>query len=126
MVNTKFELYKIKREIKRSGATVEFLRPGQNEYGEKDESSLVSLYVSKGLYHELNSHISVTTGETTQYRSKKIPAIMLPFSEINPIGLRTGDIAKINNKEFRITKVENIQEWNIICDINLEVEDVGL
>lgn len=125
MINNSFEVYKIKREIKRSGTQFEILKPSENEYGEKDENVLVSLYVSKGLYHEINSHISLTTGETTQYRSVKQPAIMVPFEEVSQLNLQTGYIVKINNKNFRLVKVANIHEWNLIADISLEAEDVG-
>lgn len=125
MINNRFEIYKIKREIKRSGTQFEVLKPSENEYGEKDENVLVSLYVSKGLYHEINSHISLTTGETTQYRSVKQPAIMVPFEEVSQLNLQTGYIVKINNKNFRLVKVANIHEWNLIADISLEAEDVG-
>lgn len=130
MINNRFEVYKIKREIKRSGTQFEILKTGENEYGEKDESVLVSVYASKGLYHEIDtqvgSHITLTTGVTTQWRSLKRPAIMVPFEEVSQLNFQTGYIVKINNKNFRLVKVINIHEWNLIADISLEDVDVGL
>ena len=34
MINTQFEAYKIKRELKRSGIDYEFKRSGVNDFGE--------------------------------------------------------------------------------------------
>ena len=39
--------------------------------------------------------------------------------------LKINDFVIINNKTFKVTGVTNIQEWNIICDISLEVVDNG-
>ena len=126
MVNTKFEVYKIQREIKRSGVDVEFCRPSENEYGEKDYNNIVSIGSIRGLYHEISTHISLQTGEITQYRTKKEPALLSIWNDVNLHNLRTGDIAIVNGKNFLVTKVANIQEWNLIADINLEVQDIGL
>ena len=98
MINTQFEAYKIKRELKRSGIDYEFKRSGLNDFGEPD-NKLVTVGIIKGLYHEQNSNIQITTGDTTQVRTKKIPMILCLYG------------------------ITNIQEWNIISDISLEVVD---
>ena len=125
MMNTKFEAYKIKRELKRSGIDYEFIRNGKNDFGEPtDEPKTVGTL--KGLYHEQNGTIQITTGDTTQTRTKKVPMILCLYEDTASLALQIGDIVKINAKTFKVTGVTNIQEWNIISDISLEVVDSGI
>lgn len=129
MVNTTFEAYKVKREIKRSGTVYEFTRDPKNEFGEPEPDPVDNMGVLgsvRGLYHEQNSNVSITTGETTQVRTKKIPMVLCLWDDLKPLQLEVGDKTKINGKVFKVTGVVNIQEWSIIADISLEVVDVGI
>lgn len=122
MINTQFEAYKIKRELKRSGIDYEFKRSSVNDFGEPvGEPTVVGTI--RGLYHEQNSSVQVTTGDTTQVRTKKIPMILCLYEDAASLVLQVGDELKINNKTLKVTGVVNIQEWNIIADISLEVVD---
>lgn len=124
MINTRFEAYKIKRELKRSGIDYEFKRAGKDDFGEfTDEPNIVGKL--RGLYHEQNSTIQITTGETTQTRTKKVPMILCLYEDTASLVLQVGDIVKINAKTFKVTGVTDIQEWNLISDISLEVVDSG-
>ena len=132
MINKNFEEYKVRREINRSGVSCKFYRPQENTYGELDQNNSVSLSIVQegqkidtffGLYHEVNSHVKLETGTTTQYRTLKVPAFLIPYKDIQGLELRTNDLAEINGKKFVITKVGNIQEWNLIADIYLEAID---
>ena len=122
MINTQFEAYKIKRELKRSGIDYEFKRSGVNDFGEPGGEPTV-VGTIRGLYHEQNSSVQVTTGDTTQVRTKKIPMILCLYEDAASLVLQVGDELKINNKTLKVTGVVNIQEWNIIADISLEVVD---
>lgn len=122
MINTQFEAYKIKRELKRSGIDYEFKRSSVNDFGEPVGESIV-VGTIRGLYHEQNSSVQVTTGDTTQVRTKKIPMILCLYEDAASLVLQVGDELKINNKTLKVTGVVNIQEWNIIADISLEVVD---
>ena len=125
MINTKFEVYKIKRELKRSGIDYEFKRTEKDEFGEPtDELNVVGKL--RGLYHEQNSSIQITTGDTTQTRTKKVPMILCLYEDAASLVLQIGDIVKINAKTLKVTGVTNIQEWNLISDISLEVVDNGI
>ena len=126
MINKKFEVYKVQREIRRSGTKVKLLRPSENDYKEKDYGALSQIAEIDCLYHEVNSRISLQTGEITQYRTKKEPAFLALWQDIGPLNLRTGDIAEINGNSYLVIKVANIQEWNLIADVYLEVQDIGL
>src|SRR5690554_5120976 len=97
MINKKFEAYKVKRELKRSGIEYQFERFGKNKFGEPNDV-LSEIGKLKGLYHEKNSSIQITTGDTTQIRTKKIPMILCLYDDAAFLGLKPGDIVKINNK----------------------------
>lgn len=125
MINTQFEAYKIKRELKRSGIDYEFKRPDVNDFGEPVGEPIV-VGTIRGLYHEQNSSVQVTTGDTTQVRTKKIPMILCLYEDTARLALVVGDIVTINTKTFKVTGVVNIQEWNLISDISLEVVDSGI
>lgn len=125
MINTKFEAYKIKRELKRSGTDYEFKRIEKNVFGESTNGEKV-VGTIKGLYHEQNGSIQITTGDTTQTRTKKVPMILCLYEDTASLVLQIGDIVKINTRTFKVTGVTNIQEWNLISDISLEVIDNGV
>lgn len=125
MINTTFEAYKVKREITRNGSQYEFKRFGKNEVGEPNGQS-VSVGIVSGIYHEQNSSIRITTGDTTSVRTKKIPTILCLYESITPLGLQVGDFTVINSKTFKITGILNIQEWGIVSDISMEVTDNGI
>lgn len=125
MVNTRFEAYKLKRELKRSGIDYEFQRLGVNDFGEPDDEPTV-VGSLKGLYHEQNSNIEITTGDTTRVRTKKIPMILCLFDDATSLALKIDDFLFINKKKFKVTGIVNIQEWSIISDISLEVVDDGV
>ena len=125
MINTRFEAYKIKRELKRSGIDYEFKRASVNDFGEPVGKPIV-VGTIRGLYHEQNSSVQITTGDTTQVRTKKIPMILCLYEDTARLALAVGDTVTINAKTFKVTGIVNIQEWNIISDISLEVVDSGI
>lgn len=124
-MTTKFEAAKLKKELKTSGINYEFKRLKVNDFGEPISDGEVVTTI-KGLYHEQNSNVQITTGETTQIRTKKIPMILCLYDDAALVALKVGDVVKINSKTFKVTGVVNIQEWNIIADISLEVVDDGV
>lgn len=122
MINKQFEEYKIKIELKRSGIDYEFKRAIKNDFGEPSgEPEFIGKL--KGIYHEENSNIQITTGDTTQVRTKKIPMILCLYEDTANLVLSVGDVVKINEKTLKVTGIVNISEWNIIADISLEVVD---
>ena len=119
MINKQFEAYKIKREIRRSGETYTFMRPSLNEFGEPsgNETEVGSL---RGLYHEQNSNVQLTTGDTTQIRTKKLPMILCIYEDAKTLNLQLGDKLYLNDRILKVVSLVNIQEWNIIGDLSLE------
>lgn len=125
MVNKSFEVYKVKRELKRSGRDYKFTRPGVNDFGEPlDKEEEVGEL--RGLYHEQSEHIAVTMSDTTQVRTKKVPSILCLYEDVASLALVVGDRVKLNEKTMKVTGVVNIQEWNLIADVSLEVVDNGV
>lgn len=125
MVNTRFEAYKIKRELKRSGSEYEFVRESRNEFKEPIPGG-EPVGKIKCLYHEQNSAIQITTGDTTQIRNKKVPMLLCTYDDAAQLNLRVGDKVRINGKTFYVTGIINVQEWSIVADISLEVVDNGV
>ena len=125
MVNTRFEAYKIKRELKRSGTEYEFKRYSENDFKEtSDKPILIGKIV--GLYHEQSSGVSLTSNEATQVRTKKIPMILCLYEDVILLDLKVGDFVELNTRIFKVVGIINIQEWNIVSDISLEVVDSGI
>lgn len=125
MLNIRFEAYKVRRELKRSGTDYKFERAKRNEFGEPTDS-LEVVGTLKGLYHEQNGSVQIVTGDTTQTRTKKIPMIFCLYEEAVSLVLQIGDTVKMNGKTFKVTGVVNVQEWNLVSDISLEVVDNGV
>lgn len=138
MICTKFELYKIKREIKRQGIQFDFYRFEKNDFGEIDASGTPTFIHSiKGLYHEFTAHMTdtyiVMTGtETATTRTKKTPQCMCLYDDVlftNSSGeqdhIKEGDYVKYNDRLLRVSGISNIQEWNTIVDIAFEEIDDG-
>ena len=121
-MNTRFEAYKIQRELKRSGIEFEFERLGKNEFGESNEEVTKSFKI-KGLYHEQNGYITITKREAAKTRTKKTPMILCLYEDVVKSGLQIGDRVRMNNKTFKVNGIVNVQEWNIISDISLEFID---
>lgn len=122
-LNTKFEAYKIKRELKRSGVPFTFFRNGVNEFGEQDDTVGVQIATIVGLYHEQSVRIEERVGDSSVTRTKKVPVILCMFPEASI--LQRGDVLVYNGKRYKVIGVANIQEWGIVADINLEVFDNG-
>lgn len=126
MINTKFEAYKVNREIKRSGSSYEFSRSLENEFGEPETGvDPQDIGTLKALYHEENSNIQFQNGENVITRTKKIPMLLCLYDSWTSLGLKVGDFTFINGKKFVVTGCVNVQEWSIIADVSLEVFDGG-
>ena len=124
MINKKFEAYKISREIKRSGYNFTFKRKAKNDFNEPSKEAIIVGNLL-GIYHEQNSNIAISTGDTTQYRTKKIPMILCLYSDVSKLKLNVDDFVIFNSKTFKVTGITNVQEWSIVSDISLEVFDDG-
>lgn len=135
MINNRFVLYQVKREIKRNPTKMKFYRRELNEFGEPDgEPKFLCEYT--GLYHEHNPHMldsyKILTGQTLgTYTGDKFPQIMVPYEDFwikdgdKTIGVQKGDEVNWNGRLLRVTGISNVQEWNLLYDISFEEVDDG-
>ncbi len=135
MINNRFVLYQVKREIKRNPTKMKFYRRELNEFGEpNDEPTFLCEYT--GLYHEHNPHMldsyKILTGQVLgTYTGDKYPQIMVPYEDFwikdgdKTIGVQKGDEVNWNGRLLRVTGVSNVQEWNLLYDISFEEVDDG-
>lgn len=118
-----FERRKLEKELARHGKEFVFLKKKENQYGEAVGDEIVVTKIL-GLFHEQSVVSQLNTVEGMQYRTKKIPMILCLYSrEIEKIKL--GDYVLFNGKRFNFVSTENINEWNLIADISLELVDNG-
>ena len=138
MVNRKFEVYKVKREIKQSGITFAFWRFPKNAFGEVDtDKEPEYLCTVRGIYHEFTAHMTdtvvlLTSSETAIVRNKKTPQCLCEYDSIlftNESGqsdsIKNGDYVFYNNRVMKVSGMFNVMEWNMLVDISFEEVDDG-
>lgn len=115
------ELCKVSREIQRNGDRAdvyEVILDEDGEYQKKNKTDNVSV-----LFHITKGFVSQSIGDATISRSKGQPAFLMTFSEAEKI--EVGNIVLYNGKYYRVVEKNNIQEYNIVVDVSLEVFDDG-
>lgn len=122
MLNMKFEVYKVKREIERFGRLFDVYKLGKNEYGESiGEPNKVCSF--SGLYHEVNEKSELRVGSFVRYRTELKPMILALYDDVKT--LKVDDYIMLNNKKFKVVGLNDIYQNNIVCDISLDVVDNG-
>lgn len=133
MINTRFEAYKLRREIRRSGIDFTFRRPaGVNDFGEPT-GDLVEVATVRGIYHETNAYVTQTVGDAATTRTKKQPMILCLMDDFRDSGVLEGDVVEMPlraseslSKAFSFVACVDVQEWGIVADLSLRgVEDDG-
>ena len=98
------ELNKVKREIKTHGRSYEVKRTILNNYGEDtDEQQSITESVSDG----------------SKTHSKGQPKLMVAYDD--SVLIKNGDTIQINENIYKVIEKNNIQEFNIVCDISMEL-----
>lgn len=131
MINTKFEAYKLKREVRRSGVDFEFKRRKLDKFNEPTDE-LETVATIRGLYHETNSYVTETVGDAATTRTKKQPMLLCLVDDVSGSDLRQGDeiqiplrSSKMTSKTLRYVGCVDIQNWGIIADLSFEEVDEG-
>lgn len=114
----KLELHKVKREINIHGVKCVFSRTVKDEYGE-DTKEKEEIAVIKGIFHIVKTYVRNVSGESATVRSKGEPMFLVSYEEQKDI--EQGDFFVLNDKTYRVTGRNNIQEYSIITDLSLEV-----
>lgn len=130
MICTKFEAAKVRSQLRRMGKDISFFRSSKDKHGQPTGDNADYILTTTCLYHEQNSSIQLTTGDTTTTRTKKIPALLCLYGSLvgddGEVMLKPNDMTQFNGKLYKVQGVVNVQEWNIVADISLEVVDDGV
>lgn len=131
MINTKFEAYKLKREVRRNGVVFEFKRQKLDKFNEPT-GELETVAEVRGLYHESNSYITETVGDAATTRTKKQPMLLCLVDDVKSSDLRQGDeiqtpfrSSQMTSATLRYVGCVDIQNWGIIADLSFEEVDEG-
>lgn len=130
MINTRFEQYKVQREIKRSGTEYTFKRYPKNEFDEPEvDQPTIEVGKLKGIFHAhvIGSGVykKLATEDAAQVRNKMGGMILCILEDAIALQLQVGDITVINGKTYHYTGITDIQEWGLIGEVCLEVLDNG-
>ena len=118
-MNFENELHKLQREIQTHGETYMFYRDKIDEdlepTGETEQVAEV-----QGLFHVTKTYLSETTTDGARVRTKGEP-MLLTICNDKTKSIVSGDFVKINGKSYKVNAKNNIQEYNLVYDISLEV-----
>ena len=130
MINTRFELYKFRRELKRNGKDYTFRRRKLNKFNEPT-IELEDVLTIRCLYHEVSSFKTTSTGDSSTTVTEKQPMLLCAVEDVKDSGLEAGDFIEVDDsvygdkKVLRFVGIVDIQNYGIIADISLEVVDDG-
>ena len=113
----KMELHKVKREIQIHGSVYEFQRYELNEYEEPTGESEKVAEI-KGLFHQTKGYVSRKVSDATTTQAKGQPLIMAVCEDVK--GIQMNDKVIVSGKEYRVTGVNDINNYGIVCDVSLE------
>ena len=108
----------VEREITKNGSTYTVKRNKVDKYGEPTQE-VEEVTALRGLFHISKGFIIKNTSDGSQTKTKGQPMILALWEECETI--QNGDFVVINGNTYKITDKNNIEEYNIIADISLEV-----
>lgn len=114
----KMELHKVQREIRTHGTKYNVYRKRLDEYGE-DTGQFDMIVVVDGLFHITKGYVIENIREGTRIHSKGQPMLLCLYHGTKDI--QNGDFLEINKNKYKVVEKNNIQEYNIITDISLEL-----
>lgn len=109
---------KVSRLLSSQGTEYNFTHMGEDEYHQPVEDSIITV---KGVYHETNSFITLSSTDSASVQRKKNPMILTLIDE-TVLSLRQGDKVLINGVTYKIAGVLDLQNYGVVADISLEME----
>ena len=117
------ELYKVKREIQMHGEKYTVYKQKTDKYGETT-SDIEEIQKFSGLFHITKGYTTQTVSDGTKVRAKSQPMLMVCMEDSEQI--ENGMFVMINDNRYNIVDKNNIQEYNMVVDLSLElVQDGG-
>lgn len=115
----KMELHKVLREIQIHGTEYKFFRKKVDKYGEPTKEEPEQIANVKGLFHVSKGYTTQNIQDGTKTHSKGQPMLMVAHENVGEI--KTEDFFVINKNKYKVVEKNNIQEYNIVTDISLEL-----
>ena len=115
----KMELHKVLREIRMHGTEYTFFRKKVDKYGEPTKEEPEQIAKVQGLFHVSKGYVTETAQDGTRTHLKGQPMLLCKHEEIKDI--QNGDYIRINQNVYKVIDKNNIQEYNIITDISMEL-----
>lgn len=115
----KMELHKVLREIQIHGTEYTFFRKKVDKYGEPTKEEPEQIANVKGLFHVSKGYITQNIQDGTKTHGKGQPMLMVAYENTREI--QTDDFLIINENTYKVVEKNNIQEYNIVTDISLEL-----
>lgn len=112
------ELNKVKREIKTHGRSYAVKRIVLNKYGE-DTDEQEEITEIQGLFHTEKGYITKSISDGSKTHSKGQPKLMVAYDD--SVLIKNDDTIQINENTYKVIEKNNIQEFNIVCDISMEL-----
>ena len=115
----KMELHKVLREIQIHGTEYTFFRKKVDKYGEPTKEEPKQVVEVQGLFHVSKGYITQNIQDGTKTHSKGQPMLMVAYKNTREI--QTDDFFVISGNTYKVVEKNNIQEYNIVTDISLEL-----
>lgn len=114
-----FELHKVLREIKIHGEQYVIYRDKLDKYGEPVKDEKEQIVEVKGLFHTVKGYVTKNVKDGTTTHGKGYPKILVAYTDVENI--MNGDYTIINGKKYIVVDKNDMQNYNIVSDISLEV-----
>lgn len=116
----KQELFKMEREIKTNGFVYLVCQDKLDEYNQPTGEAEI-IKVIKALYHTSNAYKKRSTADSTTTYSEKQPMLLTTYEEIKDLLDKQNLFIVVSKTRYNFVAFENVQEYDIIYDISLEV-----
>lgn len=118
MDRLQIELKRIAREIQRYGKTYTVKREVLDDYKEPT-GDIEEVTIVGGLFHTEKGYQTRSVSDGTVTHSKGSPMLLCEYE--STLDIKQGDFIEINGNKYKVIAKNNIQEYNIICDISMEL-----
>lgn len=116
-MNAAFERYKVQRLIQTQGQVFSFQEATLNEFNEPVPTGrTVPL---PGVYHETQGYVSLKSDDGGTVKTKPDSQILCLWESAQE--LKTGMLVKIQNKDYHLVDIRDIENFGVVCDLSLEL-----
>lgn len=116
-MNPSFERHKLLRFIKLQGRPYSFEGFDKNQFGEPQNGS--KTVIVNGVYHESQGYVTSTATDGSNIKSK--PSSLIMCLKEDSLSLERGMSTTIQDKEYRIVDLRDVNNFGVACDISLEL-----